>query len=215
MALPQIEEGIIEPAQSSDDDEVIEDAEAAFMRMMNLGMSYGGMPMFNPYSYMMDPMMGMGGMGMGGMYNPMMGMGGMGMGGMYDPMMGMGGMGGMGGMYPPMMDPMMGMGMGGMGGMYPPMDMGMYNPMMGGMGGMGGMYDPMMGMGGMGMGGMYPPMDPMMGMGGMGMGGPLGYHHEEQETNAEELPFRNVDYPTDYTLPCSDHCACEQMCKFN
>ena len=94
-------------------------------------------------------------------------------------------MGGMGGMYNPMMDPMMGMG-------------GMYNPMM----------DPMMGMG-MGMGGMYNPMmDPMM-----GMYDQFGYQGEQ--TEEEQLPFRNVDYPVDYTLPCSDHCACEQNCKFN
>jgi hypothetical protein len=80
MVLPQVEEGVIEvqeePVKESDDDEVIEDAEAAFMRMMNLGMSMGGYPnfmsgynqlssynpmssynqMFSPFSYgQMDP----------------------------------------------------------------------------------------------------------------------------------------------------------------
>jgi len=291
MALPQIEEGVVEDIEVKIDDEEKEieegDAEAAFMRMINLGRSYGGMPSFgygmnrgmrsmmpqnkgaqgysgnsqgysgNSQGYgaqgygaqsygMYNPMMG--GMGgMGGMYNPMMDpmsqmMGGMG-GGMYpmdpmsqmmDQMMGgmggmggynpmMGGMGGMGG-YNPMMDPMSQM-MGGMGGM------GGYNPMMGGMGGMGG-YNPMMdmmgGMGGYnpmmdGMGGYNPMMDgmggynPMMdGMGGYDqmMGGMEYTQNEPQKDQYVEFyEYQNEDFPTDYTLPCSDHCACDQVCK--
>lgn len=200
MALPQIEEGVVEveEAAKGDDEDEVEDAEAAFMRMMGYGMSAGGYPAWSPMQY--------------GMFNPMdMMMGGM---GMYNPMMNYPMMGGMNGMYNPM-DMMMG-GMGGMNGMYNPM---MNYPMMdpmGGMGGMGGMYNPMMDpMGGMGgMGGMYNPMMDQM-MGG-GMGGPLGYNYEPKKpVSGMELPFRNVDYPTDYTLECSDHCACEQVCKFN
>lgn len=42
----------------------------------------------------------------------------------------------------------------------------------------------------------------------------LSYHHK-QPTVDGELDFKNVDYPTDYTLPCSDHCGCEQVCKHN
>ena len=24
--------------------------------------------------------------------------------------------------------------------------------------------------------------------------------------------YKNEDFPVDYTLPCSNHCACEQVC---
>lgn len=245
MALPQIEEGVVEDIEVKIDDEEKEieegDAEAAFMRMINLGRSYGGMPSFgygmnrgmrsmmpqnkgaqgysgNSQGYSGNSQ-GYGAQGYGaqsyGMYNPMMGgMGGMG--GMYNPMMDpmsqmMGGMGG--GMYPmdpmsQMMDQMMG-GMGGMGG---------YNPMMGGMGGMGG-YNPMMdGMGGYnpmmdGMGGYNPMMDGMGGYDQM-MGGMEYTQNEPQKDQYVEFyEYQNEDFPTDYTLPCSDHCACDQVCK--
>lgn len=72
LAMPQIEEGVIDVKLAGDDnesdEEVVEDAEAAFMRMMNLGMSSGGYPSW--YGGM-NPMMQYGGM------NPMMQYGGM------------------------------------------------------------------------------------------------------------------------------------------
>ena len=72
VALPQVEEGVKvvveeEPVKENDDEEVIEDVDAAFMRMMNMGMfnPYGyNSYQFNPYQYnpmsygqMMDPAM--------------------------------------------------------------------------------------------------------------------------------------------------------------
>jgi hypothetical protein len=172
-----------------------EDAEAAFFGMMSNPFMYSPMLTqmgINPMvlsslmgAYGMDPMM----------MNPMM------MGYGMDPMGGAYGMNPMGGAYgmnPMMMNPMM-------------MDPMMMNPMM---------MDPMM-MNPMMMNPMM--MNPMMMnpmMNSPMMRGPGAYHHHEaEEEPVAKMPhfnqYKNEDYPIDYTLECSDHCACEQVCKFS
>jgi hypothetical protein len=43
------------------------------------------------------------------------------------------------------------------------------------------------------------------------MGPPAGAE-ESDKLIAGFHEYRNEDFPTDYTLPCSDHCGCEQVC---
>jgi hypothetical protein len=218
LALPAIEEPIenpveynevlieeapmVQPAQSDvSEEDSDDDAKAAFFNMNPYMMGNPFMP-FMPFGMnQMNPMMPF----MGQMNNPMMDQ-------MQMPFMDQ--QAGMGYQYP-MMDPMMGMGMGMGMGMDPMMGMGM-NPMMNYPMGMNPMMNYPMGMNPMMN---YPMMNnPMMnypmGFDQGGMNYPMGYKSYDPDQKLSMYhEYKNEDFPTDYTLPCSDHCACEQICR--